>query len=102
MTSAWTVAIDRKIDPRTEASLLRGKWILVGTRDAELLHSEVKGRSFDSQTSGRPVGAGHNPTGLLESLANVVSLRVLHGNWPKRFHVSGVRQARERAFQYVA
>src|SRR5258708_28007922 len=102
MTSAWTVAIDRKINPRTEASLLRGKWILVGTRDAKLLHSEVKGRSFDSQTSGGPVGAGDNPTRLFQSLANVVSLRVLHGNWSKGFRFGGVPQARERAFQYVA
>jgi len=30
-----------------------------------------------------------NPPGLLESLANVVSLRVLHGNWSKGFHFDG-------------
>src|SRR5438270_1299635 len=99
MTNAWIVSIEWRNVPRVKTILLRRKWIFVGTCDAKLLHPEVKCGPLDSQTRGRTVGAGHNPTGLLESLANVVSLRVLHGNWPKRFHLSGVRQARERALQ---
>jgi hypothetical protein len=56
MPNLWTVSIDWMIDPRRTAALLRGKWILVGARDAKLLHPEVKRGPLDSQTCGRPVG----------------------------------------------
>ena len=102
MTNVWTDASERKIDPRMVAVLLRGKRILVGTRDAKLLHPEVKGGPLDSQTCGRTVRARDNPTRLLENLANMVSFRVLHGNWPKGLHFGGAPQARERGFQDVA
>src|SRR6266436_9900917 len=36
------------------------------------------------------------------SLANVVSLRVLHGNWSKGLRFVGIPQARERGLQDVA
>src|SRR6267143_3374294 len=91
--------IDWRIGPRIVATLLRGKEILAGAGDAQLLHAEVKRRPLDSQTCGRPVRAGDNPPGLIESLANVVSLRVLQGNCPKGFRFGGTFQARERGVQ---
>src|SRR6266403_467515 len=87
---------------RMKANLLRRKPILVGTRDAKLLHPEVKRGPLDSYTCGRAVGTGDNPPGLLERLLNVVSLRVLHGNWSKGFHFGGALQACERGFQDIA
>src|SRR5260370_40508173 len=102
MANAWTVSIDWRIYIRIIATLLCGNEILLGTRDAKLLHPEVKRSPLDSQTCGRPVGAGDNPAGLLESLANVVSLRVLQGNCPKGFGFGGTLQARERGVQDVA
>src|SRR5260370_1887880 len=102
MANAWTVSIDWRIYIRIIATLLCGNEILLGTRDAKLLHPEVKRRPLDSQTCGRPVGAGDNPAGLLESLANVGSLRVLQGNRPQRFRFGGTLQARERGVQDVA
>src|SRR6202521_1692598 len=88
--------VDWRVDSRSTTTLLRGKGILVGTGDAQLLHAEVKRRPLDSQTCGRPVGAGDNPPGLIESLANVLSLCVLQGNCPKGFRFGGALQARER------
>src|SRR6267143_1790457 len=76
--------------------------VIAGTSDAKLLHPEVKGGPFDSQTCGRPVGTGDNPPSLLESLANVVSLRVLQRNWSKGYRLGGTPQARERGFHDVA
>src|SRR6267154_15571 len=102
MTNVWAVSIEWRIYPHKITTLLRKKRILVGTRDAKLLHPEVKGRPLDSQTCGSPVGTGDNPPSLLESLANVVSLRVLHGNWSKGLHFGGTPQARERGFKDVA
>ena len=102
MTNVWAVSIEWKIYPHKIATLLRKKWILVGTRDAKLLHPEVKGGPLDSQTCGGPVGTGDNPPSLLESLANVVSLRILHGNWSKGLRFGGIPQARERGLQDVA
>src|SRR5882762_862659 len=102
MTNVWAVSIEWRIYPHKIATLLGKKWILVGTRDAKLLHPEVKGRPLDSQTCGGPVGTGDNPPSLLESLANVVSLRVLHGNWSKGLRFGGIPQARERGLQDVA
>src|SRR6267143_2116021 len=93
------MSIDWRVDPRIMATLLRGKEILVGTGDAQLLHAEVKRRSLDSQTCGRPVGAGDNPPGLVESLANVVSLRILQGNCPKGFRFGRTLRACERRVQ---
>src|SRR6266446_3966242 len=94
--------IDWGVDPRIMATLLCGKGILVGTGDAQLLHAEVKRGPLDSQTCGRPVGAGDNPPGLIESLANMVPLRVLQGNCPKGFRFGGTLQARERGVQDAA
>src|SRR3981081_1381277 len=91
-----------RVDPRIMATLLRGKEILAGTGDAQLLHPEVKRRPLDSQTCGRPVRAGDHPPGLIESLANVVSLRLLQGNCPKGVRFGGILQARERGVQGVA
>src|SRR5258708_743863 len=102
MANAWTVSIDWRIYLRIIATLLCGNEILLGTRDAKLLHPEVKRRPLDSQTCGRPVGASDNPPGLLESLANVVSLRVLQGNRSKGFRFGGTLQTRERGVQDVA
>src|SRR5882762_9736886 len=96
------MSIDWRVDARSMATLLRGKEILVGTGDAQLLHAEVKRRSLDSQTCGRPVGAGDNPPGLVKNLANVVSLRVLEGNCPKGFRFGGTLQTRERGVQDAA
>ena len=87
---------------RVKANLLRRKPILVGTRDAKLLHPEVKRGPLDSQPCGRAVGTGDNPPGLLESLANMVSLRVLHGNWSNGFDFGGIPQACERRVQNVS
>src|SRR5260370_15035498 len=101
MANAWTVSIDWRIYLRIIATLLCGNEILLGTRDAKFLHPEVKRRPLDSQTCGRPVGAGDNPPRLLESLANVLSLRVLQGNWPKGLRFSGTIQTRERGVQGV-
>jgi hypothetical protein len=70
-------SIDWRIDSRVIATLLRGKEILVGTGNAQLLHAEIKRRPLDSQTCGRSIGASDNPPGLIEDLANVVSFRVL-------------------------
>src|SRR6267154_1484878 len=95
MTNVWAVSIEWRIYPHKIATLLRKKWILVGTRDAKLLHPEVKGGPLDSQTCGGPVGTGDNPPSLLESLANVVSLRFLHGNWSKGLRFGGIPQVRE-------
>src|ERR1700693_5083621 len=80
----WVDCVNRSEErfPR-EATPLRGTWILVGPRDAKLLHSEVQRGPLDSQTCGRSVRARDDPPGLLESLANVIALRVLHGNCPK-------------------
>src|SRR6266853_1766491 len=102
MTNVWAVSIEWRIYPHKIATLLRKKRILVGTRDAKPLHPEVKGRPLDSQTCGGPVGTGDNPPSLLESLANVVSLRVLHCNWSKGLRFGGIPQARERGLQDVA
>src|SRR6266446_1365254 len=102
MTNVWAVSIEWRIYPHQVATLLLGKSILVGTLDAKALHPEVKGGPLDSQTCGRPVGARDNPPSLLESLANVVSLRVLHGNWSKGLRFGGIPQARERGLQNVA
>src|SRR5260370_29643886 len=102
MTNVWAVSIEWRIYPHKIATLLRKKWILVGTRDAKLLHPEVKGGPRDSQACGGRVGTRHNPPSLLESLANVVSLRVLHGNWSKGLRFGGIPQARERGLQDVA
>src|SRR5712664_2897182 len=96
------MSIDWRVDPRIMATLLRRKGILVGTGDAELLHAEVKRGPLDSQACGRPVWAGDKPPGLIESLANVVSLRVLQGNCPKEFRFGGTLQASERRVQDVA
>src|SRR6266403_1087711 len=89
-------------DPRVVSTLLRGEEISLGTRNAKLLHPEVKSRPLHSQTCGRPVGTCDNPPGLLESLANVVSLRVLQGNCSKGFRFGGALQTRERGVQDVA
>src|SRR5712671_4585651 len=102
MTNVWAVSIERRIYANKIATLLRKKWILVGTRDAKLLHPEVKGGPLDSQTCGCPVGTCDNPAGLLEGLANVVSLRVLQGNCSKGFRFGGTLQTRERGLQDVA
>src|SRR5712664_2009533 len=96
------MSIDWRVDPRIMATLLRRKGIPVGTGDAQLLHPEVKGGPLDSQACGCPVGTGDNPPGLIESLANVVSLRVLQGNCPKGFRFGGTLQARERGVQDAA
>jgi len=73
-------SIDWRVDPRVISTLLEGEEISLGARDVKPLHPEVKGGPLDSQTCGCPVGTCDNPPGLLESLANVVSLRVLKGN----------------------
>src|SRR5713226_6014278 len=88
--------------PHITAIRLCGNNVSVGTRDAQLLHAEVKCRSLDAQTCGRPVGAGDNPAGLFEGLANVVSLRVLQSNCSKGFRFGGTLQTRERGVQDFA
>jgi len=67
------------------ANLLREEGISLGTRNAKLLHPEVKGGPLDSQTCGRSVRTGDNPPCFFENLANVVSLCILQGDWPKGF-----------------
>src|SRR6266850_5556010 len=94
--------IDWRVDHRMIVALLSGKDIPVGTGDAKLLHAEVKGGPLDSQTCGCPVGTCDNPPGLIESLANVVSLRVLQGNCSKGFRFGGTLQTRERGVQDIA
>src|SRR6266850_2227245 len=94
--------IDWRVDPRIRATLLRGKEILAGTGDAQLLHAEVKCRPLDSQTCGCPIGPRDDPPSLLESLANVVPLRVLQGNCPKGFRFGGTLQVSERGVQDAA
>src|SRR6266853_3333308 len=101
MTNVWAVSIEWRIYPHKIATLLRKKWILVGTRDAKLLHPEVKGGPLDSQTCGCPVGTCDNPARLLECLANVVSLRVLQGNCAKRSRFGGTLQTREGGVQHA-
>src|SRR6266403_4914266 len=96
------MSIDLRVDNLIIGTPVRGNEILLGTGDAQLLHAEVKRRPLDSQTCGRPVGAGDNPPGLIESLANVVSLRVFQGNCPKGFRFGGALQTRERGAQDVA
>src|SRR5467141_3841942 len=96
MAIGWTVSIDWRASPRVITTLLRGSQILVRARDPKLLHPEIERRPLDSQTCGRPVGAGDNPPGLIEDLANVVPLRVLQGNCPKGFRFGGTLQTRER------
>src|SRR5258708_33382765 len=102
MANAWTVSIDWRIYLRIIATLLCGNEILLGTRDAKLLHPEVKRRPLDSQTCGRPVGAGDNPAGQPERLANEVSPRVVPANCPKGFCVGGTLQARDGRAQGAA
>src|ERR1700681_1390855 len=102
MTNVWDVSIEYRVYPHKIATLLRDKRILVGTRDAKLLHPEVKGGPLDSQTCGGPVGTGDNPLIVLESLSNVVSLRILYRNWSKGLRFGGIPDARERGVQDVA
>src|SRR5260370_33602805 len=78
---------------------MRWTKIHAGPRDSQFVHAEVKRRPFDSQACSGPVRAGDNPAGLFESLENVVSLRVLQGNRPRRFRFDGTLQARARAAQ---
>src|SRR3981189_951400 len=94
--------LDWRIRPRIMATLLRGKEILAGAGDAQLLHAEVKRRPLDSQACGRPVRGGDNPPGLIENLANVVSLRVLQGNCPKGLRSGGPLQTSKRGAQDAA
>src|SRR6266849_5818646 len=98
----YAVNLNGICTPHITAIRLCGNNVSVGTRDAQLLHAEVKCRSLDSQTCGRPVGAGDNPAGLFEGLANVVSLRVLQSNCAKGFRFGGTRQTRERGVQDFA
>ena len=91
-----------EVDDRMITTLLDGEEISLGTRNAKLLHPEVKCGPLHSQTRGRSIGTGHNPAGLLESLANVVSLRVFHSNCAKGFRFDGTLQTRERGVQNVA
>ena len=66
-------------------TLLGGSEVLVVARDAKFLHPGVKRRPLDSQARSRPIGAGDNPPGLFESLADVIALRVLQGNCSEGF-----------------
>src|SRR6202140_4670070 len=84
------------------ANLLRGKGILAGARDAQLLHAEVKRRPLDSQSRGGPVWTGDNPPGLLKNLANVVSLRIFQSHGLQRFRFRRSPQARERWAQDIS
>jgi len=95
-------SIDWRVDPRVISTLLEGEEISLGARDVKPLHPEVKGGPLDSQTCGCPVGTCDNPPGLLESLANVVSLRVLKGNRSKGFRFGATLQTRERGVQDIA
>jgi len=70
-------------------------------RDAKLLHPEVKSSRFIPKLR-PPRWDLRQPPGLLESLANVVSLRVLQGNCSKGFRFGGALQTRERGVQDVA
>src|ERR1700675_816506 len=84
------------------ANLLRGKGILSGARDAQLLHAEVKRRPLDSQSRSGPVWTGDNPPGLLKNLANVVSLRIFQSHGLQRFRFRRSPQARERWAQDIS
>src|SRR5271168_339066 len=85
-----------------QTTLLRRKGILVGTRDAQLLHTEVKRRSLDSQACGRSIRAGHNPASFLESFADMISLRILQGNSSRGLRGGDARQATQRWAQNIA
>jgi hypothetical protein len=65
--------------PADLGKLLHSSGIPVGTINAWLLHPEVKRGPLDSQACGLTVGAGDHPSGLFESLENVVALRVRPG-----------------------
>lgn len=55
---------DRCAAVSIRTALLSGNGILVSTRDAELLHAEVKRGPLDSQSGSSPIGAGDNPPRL--------------------------------------
>jgi hypothetical protein len=59
---------------------LRRKEIVVETRNAQLLHAEVKRGSLHSQACGSAVRTRDNPASLHESFENVIAFRVLEGN----------------------
>src|SRR3981081_1271083 len=99
---ASTKSLDWRVDPRAISTLLGRNEIFPGTRDAKLLHPEVKGGPLHSQACGRPVGTCDNPPGSLESLANMVSLRVLQRNCANGFRFHGALQTRERGVQDIA
>jgi hypothetical protein len=81
-------------DAQAPRPCLRANFRVVPSNYAEFLHAEVEGRPFHSQTCRSSVGTGDNPPGMLESLANVLSLRVFQRNCPQGLRFRNTLQAR--------
>src|SRR6267378_4034564 len=77
-------------------SCLTPQFRVVASNYPELLHSEVKRSPLDSQSRRGSVDTSDDPSGMLEGLANVMSLNFFHCGELRRFNFSRLLHSFER------